>query len=57
MKKWKEYNTSERGMIVVAIVLLVAVLLSWGRISKGTQRGFGWFFQSETIDTVVAPEK
>lgn len=39
MKKWCEYTRQEKMMIIVLIVLLVAVGLSWGRVSEGFNKG------------------
>lgn len=44
MKKWKEYNGSEKGMIITAVVLFLAVVLSLGRIENGFKKGMGFFF-------------
>lgn len=44
MKKWKEYTSQEKRMILVLGVLLVLVLLSWGRIERGFHRGQEIFF-------------
>lgn len=44
MKKWREYTRQEKTMIIVLIVLLIAVLLSWGRVSEGFTKGVDVFY-------------
>lgn len=51
MKKWKDYTPPERRMIVVLAVLLVAVVLSWGRIHNGVAKGFNIFYETP-VDTI-----
>lgn len=46
MKKWKEYTLQERMMIVAVIILLIAVLLSWKRISSGFGEGMNHFYKT-----------
>lgn len=51
MKKWKEYSRQEQVMIIVLIVLLIAVLLSWGRVSNGFDKGMNLFFNTPADTT------
>lgn len=46
MKKWKEYTRQEQMMIIAVIVLLIAVLLSWGRVTNGFDKGMHIFFHT-----------
>lgn len=51
MKKWKEFSGSEKRMVIVLGVLLLAVILNFGHVSKESEKGFSRFFSSPT-DTV-----
>lgn len=51
MKKWKEYTRQEKTMFIAILVLLIAVLLSWGRVTSGFHKGMHTFFRSPA-DTV-----
>ena len=44
MKSWKNYNQKERRLIIG--VLLLAILLSFGRISSSWKKGFDFFYSS-----------
>lgn len=44
MKKWSEYSGSEKGMVIVIGVMLIAVCLSFGRIQDGFRKGITFFF-------------
>ena len=46
MKSWKNYNQKERRMIIIIGVLLLAILLSFGRISSSCKKGFDFFYSS-----------
>ena len=46
MKSWKNYNQEERRMIIIIGVLLLAILLSFGRISSSWKKGFDFFYSS-----------
>ena len=39
-------NCKERRMIIIIGVLLLAILLSFGRISSGWKKGFDFFYSS-----------
>lgn len=54
MKKWCEYTRQEKMMIIVLIVLLVAVGLSWGRVSEGFNKGVNLFYNSPADTTQIA---
>ena len=41
MKKWKEYSPPEKRMLIALVVLVVAVLLSWGRVSDSLKKQAG----------------
>lgn len=51
MKKWREYTRQEKTMMIVLIVLLIAVLLNWGRVSEGFTKGVDAFYHTPA-DTV-----
>ena len=39
MKKWREYSASEKRMLVVLGILILLILLTFGRVSQGVQKG------------------
>ena len=41
MKSWKNYNQKERRMIII-----IGVLLCFGRISSSWKKGFDFFYSS-----------
>ena len=51
MKKWREYSASEKRMLVVLGILILLILLTFGRVSQGVQKGMRRFF-SDSADTV-----
>ncbi len=46
MRAWKNYSKEERKIIIIIGVLLLAILLSFGRISSGWKKGFDFFYSS-----------
>ena len=46
MRAWKNYSKEERKMIIIIGVLLLAILLSFGRISSSWKKGFDFFYSS-----------
>ena len=44
MKKWREYSASEKRMLVVLGILILLILLTFGRVSQGVQKGMSRFF-------------
>ena len=46
MRAWKNYSKEERKMIIIIGVLLLAILLSFVRISRGWKKGFDFFYSS-----------
>lgn len=36
---WKKRTTSEKAMIGAILLLIIMIILSWGRIQKGVQKG------------------
>lgn len=44
MKKWSEYTGQEKRMVIVIAVLLIVVLLSWGRVRNDFRKGVEVFF-------------
>jgi len=51
MKRWKDYNTNEKLMIGMIVMLIICVFLSWGRITKGISKGFT-FLNSDSNTSV-----
>ncbi|MEG1738329.1 MAG: hypothetical protein RR137_07520 [Odoribacter sp.] len=51
MKKWDEYARREKVMIITLVVLAIAVLLSWGRVSDGLTRGINFFYHTPVEST------
>lgn len=50
MKKWKEFSREERRMIIIIGVLLVAILLSFGRVKEQFDKGIKFFFSKEQVE-------
>ena len=44
MKKWREYSASEKRMLVVLGILILLILLTFGRVSQGVQKGMSRVF-------------
>ena len=44
MKAWNNYAKEERRMLIIIGVLLLAILLSFGRISSDWKKGFDFFY-------------
>lgn len=51
MKKWNEFSGSEKRMIIVLGVLVILIVLTFGRVNQGVRNGFSHFF-STPADTV-----
>lgn len=51
MKKWNEFSGSEKRMIIVLGVLVILIVLTFGRVIQGVRNGFSHFF-STPADTV-----
>lgn len=39
MKNWKNMSGNEKMMIGFMLIMLIAIVLSWSRISKGLEKG------------------
>jgi hypothetical protein len=39
MKNWNDLESSEKGFAIIISILLIGIVLSWGRISKGMKNG------------------
>lgn len=48
MKKFKDLTSQEKMMISFVIVLLLAIALSWSRITQGLQKGMKTFTEQPT---------
>lgn len=46
MKAWKDFSKEEKRMMIIIGVLLLAILLSFGRITSGWTKGFDFFYSS-----------
>lgn len=46
MKAWKDFSKEEKKMMIIIGVLLLAILLSFGRITSGWKKGFDFFYSS-----------
>lgn len=51
MKKWNEFSGAEKRMMIAIGVLVLLVLLTFGRVNEGIRKGFHRFF-STPVDTV-----
>ncbi|WP_294140312.1 hypothetical protein [uncultured Sanguibacteroides sp.] len=54
MKAWKDYTKQEKRMIIVLGVLLLAVLLSFGRVNREFRKGVKFFYPS--LEKVSTPD-
>lgn len=43
MKKWDDYSKQERGMFIMVIIMLIAIILSWGRVKEGVLKGISYY--------------
>jgi len=51
MKRWKDFNTTEKMMIAMILMLIVCIFLSWGRITNGVAKGFSFFGITDKTST------
>lgn len=53
MKKWKEFTRQEKIMVGAIILLVVAIWLSWERISTNFDKGMQMFYNvpADTLKT------
>jgi hypothetical protein len=58
MKAWKDFSSEEKRMMIIIGVLLLAILLSFGRITSGWKKGFDFFYSSpqDEVKTEVQAE-
>ena len=58
MKAWKDFSREEKRMMIIIGVLLLAILLSFGRITSGWKKGFDFFYSSpqDEVKTEVPAE-
>ena len=56
MKKWKELSGTEKGMLILIVVLLIGIVLRWGSVRDGIVRAFKWYDADDTEQTVPADE-
>lgn len=58
MKAWKDFSSEEKRMMIIIGVLLLAILLSFGRITSGWKKGFDFFYPSsqDEVKTEVQAE-
>lgn len=50
MESWKNYNQKERRMVIIIGVLLLAILLSFVRISSCWKKGFDFFYSFPKVE-------
>jgi len=46
-EKFKKLNSTEKGMVILIIILLFGILLRWGYVKHNAQKGFDKYFKSE----------
>lgn len=58
MKAWKDFSREEKRMMIIIGVLLLAILLSFGRITSGWKKGVDFFYSSpqDEVKTEVQAE-
>lgn len=44
--KLKNLNPNEKMLLGIILILLIAIVLSWGRISKGIKEGANPYFKT-----------
>ncbi|MCD7961976.1 MAG: hypothetical protein LUF90_00085 [Rikenellaceae bacterium] len=50
MKKWNDRTPTEKGMIIVIILLVIGILVRWNSVSTGVKGGFERMFNdNETV--------
>ena len=52
MKRWKDFNTTEKMMIAMIVMLVICIFLNWSRITVGVAKGFGFFGITDKTPTV-----
>lgn len=55
MKKFKDFSRSEKAMAITLVLLLLAILLNWNRVSQQAVQGFKTFFS--TTDSTESVSK
>ncbi len=55
MKKWQDYSKPEKAMLITIGILIVLILFSSTRISRGIREGFGHFFSVCDTTAQAAP--
>lgn len=55
MKKWNEYTKQEKTMLIVVAVLLIVVILSWGRVHHDFQKGVKYCYGVSSDTTEAKP--
>ncbi len=56
MKKWQDYSKPEKAMLITIGILIVLILFSSTRISRGIREGFGHFFSVCDTTAQTAPK-
>lgn len=47
--KIKKLTSTEKGLIVIIIILLFGIVLRWGYIGPSAQKGFDKYIKTDTI--------
>lgn len=46
--KFKRLTSSEKGMIVLIVILFLGILVRWGYVRQNAQKGFDKYLNSDT---------
>lgn len=59
MKKWidkfKSLSSTEKGMIIIAFLLIVMVITRFGYITEQVKKGFDFFSQQKNTEQTPKP--
>lgn len=50
LEKFKKLSSTEKGMIIMIVILLFGILFRWGYIQTNAQKGFDKYFKSEKVE-------
>ncbi|MCC8088279.1 MAG: hypothetical protein LIO79_03315 [Rikenellaceae bacterium] len=51
MKKWRDRTPTEKGMILIIIMLIIGIIVRWSAVSSGVAVGFRNIFQDKSEPT------
>lgn len=46
-ERFKKLSSTEKGMIIMIIILLFGILIRWGYVKHNAQKGFDKYFKNE----------